>query len=84
MFSLFSMRSFLKSVTRVDLLENKTEYSGNYIGRPRRNTFDRIIDYCENPKITHKEFSKNEQLEFSKFLYGTKINVITEQPSREM
>ena len=49
MFSLFSMRDFLKTVTSVDLLEDNIEYGSNYIGRPRRNTFDRIIDYFENP-----------------------------------
>ena len=84
MFSLFSMRDLLKTVTSVDLLEDNIEYSKDYIGRPRRNTFDRIIDYYENPQITYKEFSKNEQVEFSRFLYGKKFDVITKQPNREM
>jgi len=84
MFSLFSMRDFLKTVTSVDLLEDNIEYGSNYIGRPRRNTFDRIIDYFENPQIIYKEFSKNEQVEFSRFLYGNKPEVITKQPNKEM
>jgi hypothetical protein len=84
MVSLLNARNFLRSVTSVDLLENNTEYGGNYIGLPRRNTFDRIIDYCENPQIKKKEFSLKEQVEFSRFLYGNKIDVITKQPNFNM
>ena len=81
MFSLFSMGNFLRSNLKSELNELNSMKKVDYIGIPRRNTFDRLIDYCEDPQISLKEFSKDDQSEFSRFLYGSKINVITKQPS---
>ena len=81
MFSLFSMGNFLRTSLKSDLYEPDLQNKVDFIGIPRRNTFDRLIDYCEDPQITFKEFSKDDQVEFSRFLYGNKSKVIIKQPS---
>ena len=81
MFSFFSMGNFLRTGVKPDFHNTKSLNKVDYISLPRRNTFDRLIDYCEDPQITLKEFSKDDQVEFSRFLYGNRLTVITKQPS---